>query len=255
MESNSEAERTTPPASSAISLDPKDSPNFLAGLSRELSRPLFALREEIVGFADSAPGKEETARQLFSSCDRLLDLTRDYFEYARLSSPEAPPAVFQSFSVSSWLTTLDRRFAPTALERGLRWVLERTGEDFVVSTDADRLVRIVEPLVYNALKFSLPGGTVRATIGREDEDFWRIDVQDDGPGIPAEELDNLFAPFFRLNPPGFSGEDGNGLGLSLARLLVETLRGEIRIESTFGNGTRVIVRLPINSSPPVLCLP
>ncbi|GAC1334511.1 MAG: hypothetical protein NVSMB14_01620 [Isosphaeraceae bacterium] len=255
MESNSEAERTTPPASSAISLDPKDSPNFLAGLSRELSRPLLALREEIAGFTESIPRKEETARQLFFSCDRLLDLTRDYFEYARLSSPEAPPPVFQSVYVSTWLTTLDRRFAPTAPERGLSWVLERNGEDFVVSTDGDRLVRVVEPLVGNALKFSLPGGTIRATIGRENEDFWQIDVKDDGPGIPAEELDNLFLPFFRFNPPGFEGEDGNGLGLSLARLLVETLHGEIRIDSTFGKGTRAIVRLPINPTSSVLYLP
>ena len=86
---------------------------------------------------------------------------------------------------------------------------------------------------------------VQARVACAGADSWRIAILDDGPGIPAEDLDKLFEPFVRTSPVCCSGEFGNGLGLALVRVLTESLGGEIHLESTLGQGTRAIVRLPI----------
>ncbi len=98
-------------------------------------------------------------------------------------------------------------------------------------------------LVSNAIKYTPRGGHVRVE-GQCGDDNWCVAVIDNGPGIPPESLDQVFEPFFRLSRDEHSRVEGNGLGLSICRELIEKLQGEILLDSNPSAGTIVKVLFP-----------
>jgi signal transduction histidine kinase len=88
---------------------------------------------------------------------------------------------------------------------------------------------------------------VRVT-GKVDTDSWTVVVADSGPGIPAEALDRVFEPFFRLDRDEHSMIEGSGLGLAICRELVAQMHGDISVDSVAGKGTSICVRFPINAA-------
>jgi two-component system sensor histidine kinase VicK len=113
-----------------------------------------------------------------------------------------------------------------------------------VRCDEDRLRQVLVNLVENAIKYSPDGGHVKlelsATNGRA-----RIDVSDQGLGIPAQDQARIFEKFARLDPTLTRGVGGTGLGLYIARELIERMGGDIRLESTVGHGSTFTVELPV----------
>ena len=114
-------------------------------------------------------------------------------------------------------------------------------------TDASLCQQIFGNLVSNAIKYTPRGGHVRVEA-QSGPDDWCVTVSDDGPGIPADSLDRVFEPFFRLPRDEHSRIEGNGLGLSICRELTERLSGTIILDSTVGVGTTREGPLPAQSS-------
>lgn len=114
-----------------------------------------------------------------------------------------------------------------------------------VQADRARLERVVENIVGNAIKYSPMSTPVQVTVRRQD-DTATITVQDQGVGIPTEELPFLFTPFYRASTS--QGTPGIGIGLAGAKTIVEQHGGQIAIESSVGEGTTVVVSLPIATS-------
>jgi signal transduction histidine kinase len=155
------------------------------------------------------------------------------------------------------LLTLDRR--PTdliALARGVigqqhdldhRLMLETELENLVVTVDPNRIERVLDNLVGNALKYSPAGGTIVVRVARaDDEDTARalLVVQDAGLGIPAPDLPHIFERYYRAgNVRGRIA--GTGIGLASVRQIVEQHGGAVAVESREGLGTTVTVRLPL----------
>ena len=105
--------------------------------------------------------------------------------------------------------------------------------------------RVIDNLIRNALLHNLPGITVKLSLAREDENNYRILVQDNGKGIPAEQIDKIFDTGFRIEPKeGEQQPEGQGLGLSIVKSLVESALGKISVESTPGNGCTFKLLLP-----------
>jgi len=103
-----------------------------------------------------------------------------------------------------------------------------------------QLQRVVANVVGNAVKFTPPGGRVDLTVGRSGSDI-NLTVEDTGPGIPSEELPRLFERYRSR-----AGRvEGFGLGLFIARAIVEAHGGTLRIDSTLGRGTTVRITLPV----------
>ena len=154
------------------------------------------------------------------------------------------------------LLTLDRR--PTdlvALARGVigqqhdldhRLLLETELENLVVTVDPDRIERVLDNLVGNALKYSPAGGTIVVRVARtDDEDTARalLVVQDAGLGIPAPDLPHIFERYYRAG--NVRGRIvGTGIGLASVRQIVEQHGGTVAVESREGHGTTVTVHLP-----------
>jgi two-component system sensor histidine kinase/response regulator len=109
--------------------------------------------------------------------------------------------------------------------------------------DPDRLMQIASNLIGNAIKYSHQGGSVTVS-SRPCDGCLRVEVQDDGPGILEEEMPLLFTPFARLSNKPTGGEKSSGVGLSIARQLVELHEGEIGAESTSGVGSTFWFEIP-----------
>jgi signal transduction histidine kinase len=109
--------------------------------------------------------------------------------------------------------------------------------------DPNRLMQIASNLIGNAIKYSHQGGSV-TVISRPRDGYLRVEVQDNGPGILEEEMPLLFTPFSRLSNKPTGGEKSSGVGLSIARHLVELHEGTIGAESTAGAGSIFWFEIP-----------
>jgi signal transduction histidine kinase len=239
--------------------------SILSNLSHELCRPLVSLK---AGFelllsksaTSITPDQRGHLLTMASLCDDLLRLTRSYLDYAGIVQGSRPICL-GSFTVGALVDEIDRQFAPVARARQLQWEYNVDSPEVVVVTDASRCQQIFGNLVSNAIKYTPVGGKVRVT-GKADADFWVVMVSDTGPGIPADALERVFEPFFRLAREERSLIEGSGLGLAICGELVAQLHGEISLDSATGKGTTVAVRLPIAqagtlpaSSPRETCAP
>ena len=114
--------------------------------------------------------------------------------------------------------------------------------------DRQRLKQVILNLLSNAVKYNYDGGSVIITCQPAPANNWRISVTDTGPGISQENLARLFIPFERLNDDQPNVE-GTGLGLVLAKRLVELMHGQMGVESTLGRGSTFWLELPSTESP------
>jgi signal transduction histidine kinase len=178
-------------------------------------------------------------------CDDLLRLTRSYLDYAGIVQGSRPLCL-GSFTIGALIHEIGRQFAPIAVSRQVLWESHVDSPETSVVTDASRCQQIVGNLVSNALKYTPMGGKVRVA-GKAEADSWSIVVSDSGPGIPADAVDMVFEPFFRLARDEHSGIEGNGLGLAICRELVTQLGGETTLSSVVGRA----LPSPSDSSSPL----
>lgn len=216
---------------------------FLASMSHELRTPLNA----IIGYAEligedsvgevqrDAARIEQSGRHLLGLVDNILDMSR--IEEGRVDLEPRPT------DVAALLGELHDLVAPLAPRNGnvLIW---RVADDLPVQITVDpvRVRQILINLLGNALKFT-EAGEVTLSAGREG-DHLRVDVEDTGPGIPADQLGRLFEPFFQAEGRP-SGAEGTGLGLAITHHLVEKMGGRVAVDSTVGIGSRFTVWWPL----------
>ena len=118
------------------------------------------------------------------------------------------------------------------------------GNDVTVLADRDRVSQILVNLLSNAIKYSREGGSIRINIARTDKEA-KITVEDDGPGIPEDELPHIFERFYRADKSRNRLTGGSGLGLAIVRSIAEAHGGSVFAESHEGSGTIITVLLPI----------
>jgi signal transduction histidine kinase len=153
---------------------------------------------------------------------------------------------FKTVNLQEWLSALLLPQREAAQAKGLIWKSTISDDLPNLTIDPGRLSQALGNLINNALKFTPAGSTVEITTGRENDEIW-IAVQDSGPGIPLDDQENLFTPFFRGR---FETRfpQGMGLGLSIARDLVMAHQGKLTFESTPGEGSCFTIWLPDQST-------
>jgi PAS domain S-box-containing protein len=219
---------------------------FLAAMSHELRTPLTS----IVSFTELIMDDEhELSPETVSSlaviqrnAERLLRLVGDLLLLNRLEGG-AIPLELAAVSVPDLIAEAVSSVSATAAERGVTVRVSAAAGPQLLADDL-RLQQVFDNLLSNAIKFSREDGRVEieATC---DGQLWRIDVADDGIGIPADELGQLFGRFARASNARTAGLPGTGLGLSVVKAITELHGGSVEIRSTIGHGTTVSVYLPV----------
>jgi two-component system cell cycle sensor histidine kinase PleC len=220
---------------------------FLANMSHELRTPLNA----IIGFSEimesamfgplGADKYTEYSRDIRESGEYLLDVINDILDMSKIEAGGirlAPEAV----AVEPILVDCQRVVSTRAGEKHLNLTVE-IEPGLVVNADRRALKQIALNLLSNAVKFTPEGGAV-TVYGRERGGMVTIAIKDNGIGIPKIALRKLGRPFEQVESQLTKKYQGSGLGLAIAKSLVELHGGDMRIRSTLGVGTIVIVRLP-----------
>jgi signal transduction histidine kinase len=222
---------------------------FLATMSHELRTPLNAiggyaqLMELGVRGAVSEEQKHDL-RRIQQNQRHLLSLINDILNFARI---EAGRLVITTAPVSldDLLAELDALVSPLLRAKELRYQVH-TCRGLRVRTDAEKARQILLNLVSNAVKFTAAGGLVSLRC-EETGDRVAIHVSDTGAGIAADKLERIFEPFVQLDRSLTSAQEGTGLGLAISRDLALALGGELRVESTPGEGSRFTLELPLHA--------
>ena len=185
-----------------------------------------------------------TAREFVSDigqeAERLSRITEDLLRLTRLDSGVSEAA--RLVEVAPVLDRVARMLRPVAEEKGVELLVVNISNAAVVATEGE-LHQILYNLAENAIKYNRPGGSVRVRA-EPGEESTVITVEDNGIGIPPEELSNVFKRFYRVDKARSRAAGGTGLGLSIVSDTVSRRGGAIRAENVTGGGTRFIVTLP-----------
>ncbi len=214
---------------------------FVTALSHELRTPLQAITgfTENLQTLDLSPERRHLALERIGlAATHILSIVDDVLDLARVEAGAMPIDLRDLEAHDVIASSLDL-IQPLAERRVV--VVEREGPSIVVRADRRRLQQVILNLVSNAVRFSPPGSSVTIATAPGDG-CGRIEVRDEGPGIPEDLLDRLFVPFDRLGADA-GREGGAGLGLVLARRLTEAMDGTLELSSTVGVGTRITVTL------------
>jgi signal transduction histidine kinase len=227
---------------------------FLATVSHELRTPLNVIIGYIEMLVQGAVGDVTTEQiEMLTAVHRYtkqeLELITNVLDFSRLSAGSVPLAV-ERFDLAALLGEVGRAYETPLRERGLEWKLEVERRLPVLETDRGKLLDVVHNLVDNAAKFAT-GGRISVVARAQPEPGWvTIEVVDQGPGIAAEDLSEIFNPFRQIGDSSTRATGGIGLGLSIVRQLVACLGGRITVSSTVGEGSTFRVVVPLRLAVP-----
>ncbi len=223
---------------------------FVANASHELRTPLTTVKLRAEALRAGALGDPEVAPRFLAEIedevDRLGRMINDLLDLSRLET-RLETSRFEAIDLGELAAEVYETFEVRAENNGLTLKQEIEPGLPPVLADEDQLWRVLMNLLDNALNYSPPGGVVVLRVANlPGEGRLRVEVQDSGPGIPPEELGNIFEPFYRTENTRRrnSGSQGSGLGLAISKVIVESHEGQIGVDSLLREGSNFWIELP-----------
>lgn len=221
---------------------------FTSDASHELRTPVTAISGHasyLLRRTNPSGQQKESLRIIQSESERLTNLIASLLQLAR-SDSGALVLTHEPILSGLFLGEVARELEPLASAQ--HTTLGASGQDIAFEGDPDRLKQVIINLVGNALKAGAKTITLGSVAAENGEDVL-LSVKDDGPGIPPEHLERLFDRFYRVQDSRSRDQGGAGLGLSIAKGIVDAHGGRIWLESEVGRGTTAYVQLPIGDVP------
>ena len=212
---------------------------FLSSMSHDLRSPLNG----ILGFAqlmesDSPPPtpvQQESIAHILQAGWHLLKLIDEILDLAKIESGQVPLSP-EPVSLAEVMLECLGMIEPQAQQRGIKVTSPRLDLPYFVSADRTRVKQVLTNLLSNAVKYNVTEGTVEVQCAESTPGRIRVSVRDTGVGLSPEHLAQLFQAFNRLGQET-GGEEGTGIGLVVAKRLVELMGGAMGAESTVGGGS------------------
>jgi signal transduction histidine kinase/CheY-like chemotaxis protein len=219
---------------------------FLANMSHEIRTPLNA----IFGFINllkkmkHQPKAEQYLNTVMSSSQTLLTIINDILDFSKIESGKF---TFERTSIETkkLFENIHQMFIPLANEKKLSLTLKYDGalEPFI-ETDTTRISQVVTNLISNAIKFTPEHGTVELKVSCKDNTL-SVTVTDNGIGIPKDKLDSIFLKFEQADSSTTRKYGGTGLGLAISYFIIDSLGGELKVESAVKKGSMFYFSIPI----------
>ena len=220
----------------------------LANIIHELARPLGAIRSAVYVLRHGADDDPQLRDELLGGIEESIENMQPLLDDLSLLHGQVQGTIqlnFRPVAISDWLPPLLLPWRAVAQEKDLQWQTNIPTGLPTVNIDPDRLAQVVGNLVSNAVKYTPQEGSVSVTATATAVDLL-IQVADTGPGIKPEEQERVFEPFYRSQEQR-RFPMGLGLGLTIARDLVEAHDGRLQLESIPGSGSRFTIHLPLET--------
>jgi two-component system phosphate regulon sensor histidine kinase PhoR len=225
---------------------------FVANVSHELRTPLSVFHGYVETLLDNPGMPPVEAEKIFHVLKRhslrLNALVEDLLVLARLES-RRDEMQFEEMDLHECISGIAMDWAAKMAKKGVALVLA-IGDDIpVISVDPLRLEQVLNNLVDNALKYTPAQGVITIQASRQGG-FVILCVEDTGAGIPPVDLPHIFERFYRADKARSREMGGTGLGLSIVKHIAHAHGGTVRAESTLGEGTAIILELPVERKAP-----
>lgn len=223
--------------------------NFMTVVSHELRTPLTSILGglSLLKRHVSAHSQDEMALKLLDVAsrngDRLLDLLNDVLDAQALEEGKVSVRMEQT-DLNEVVASAVESCQPYAERFGVHYAIKTQDAKMIALTDESRVIQVLVNLISNATKFSTSGQTVSIKVLRQDQRA-RIEVTDQGMGIPQDRQKEIFSSFYQVNPGTISAIKGSGLGLNISQRLMELLGGTIGFHSVEGEGATFWIELDL----------
>ncbi|MGB8952194.1 MAG: ATP-binding protein [Candidatus Aminicenantales bacterium] len=221
--------------------------NFITMVSHQLRSPLVAIQQyfEVIlaGMAGQVEEKQkEMILRAHERLDGLLRLINDWLDLARINRGQIVDK-FRNLDIQKTLEKLIEFMKPLAQEHDVTLEFAPSSPSVTVNGDEETLEQVFTNLLSNAIKYNRPGGSVKVCL-KEDKETISLEVKDTGIGIPQEHLPHIFDQFYQVSRSESKKMKGSGLGLSIAKKIVDAHNGTIQVSSEHGKGSIFTVILP-----------
>jgi len=222
---------------------------FMGIVAHDLRSPLGTIN----GFAElllddatmARPEVEDSARRIRDTATRMAEMVQNLLDANRIERGEMELKLAPT-DLGALVASVVEAQRPRALAKSQTLRLESLTGPVPAVIDPSVTIQVIENLVSNAVKYSPPGKNIFVRLMQPAEAI-RCEVQDEGPGLSAEDQKKLFGKFARLSAKPTGGEHSTGLGLSIVKKMVEAMNGRVWCESELGKGATFVVQFPMAS--------
>lgn len=225
--------------------DARSRRQFLANVAHELRSPITTMRTMAgaldEGLAENPERRKRATGALVRTSERMLRLVTELLELARLDL-KALPLSISEVDLREVIRTCVLSHEPQVAEAGMTIGVSLPEGPIKAVVDSDRLLQVLDNLVENAISYAGRGAELRISLGPGDPA--KVVIADTGRGIPSKDLPLIFDPFYRIDPARTPGGSHSGLGLSIARGLIQAHGGTLDVTSAEGLGTAFTISIP-----------
>ncbi len=221
---------------------------FLGIAAHDLRSPIGVVKNFIILFLNGYLGEiEDKQREVMmtmdKNCDRMLNLIGNLLDISAIESGRLE-LKFQTVDLHKFFHTYQSMTKSLAEKKQIELKLKIEPDLPNITVDSDRFMQVLDNLVTNAIKFSYPNTTVTISA-RSINGNVEISVADQGQGIPEDEISKIFKEFSKTSVRPTAGEKSTGLGLAIAKKIIEAHQGTISVASKVGKGTTFMITLPL----------
>ncbi len=223
--------------------------HFLDVVAHDLKSPLSAIETMVSSILDAYGSEmnEDTRDTLERIPRRTRDLIRfiqNLLDFSRIRGQESLKEQFRPLNFLPVVTSTVEMYMDQALDKNITLTIQAEPNLPLLSGSREHLERMVANLISNAVRYTPDGGSIKVKLAARDNEI-ALSVADSGIGIPEKDLPRVFEEFYRASNARISTSSGTGLGLPIAKFIVEKHGGSISVNSVEGEGTVFTVRIPV----------